>query len=271
MDYTKPYDQIFNEKIDFFKDHKSYIWLRDQADRMLRNRSGFGWPTIAADDFIDRIVAMPLEYIQDWLDGKNELKWRRQDELLLNAIKGGFVELYQEYPDVEIHKVSANNASFYTEHLGFQVLQEKNGFCYVGKLDPTLTINSSILAHKIQFYEKYEDDEYKTTTLYFSAPKELLKGQYPEAESMMISVEFPTSLPEAKHASVLFSPAQHNQGYDWFDGDLSYSVIEKLFSLAHKAERAEKQSLDSQIHAASKDLRPETAGPVPSKSSDLQR
>lgn len=139
------YEKIFNEKIDFFKDHSKYPWLRKEADAALLNRSGFGLSVIISDDFIDRIVAMPKEYIQDWLDGKNQLLWRRQDELMLNAIKGNFVDLHTRYPDVEIHKIHPDNVSFY-KSLGFSLLEEQSSSCFVGKLGSKDSLDSQIQA-----------------------------------------------------------------------------------------------------------------------------
>ena len=42
----------------------------------LRNTlSTDGYLMIKAEDFIKRIEEMPLDYIRDWLDGKNQLEW----------------------------------------------------------------------------------------------------------------------------------------------------------------------------------------------------
>ncbi len=69
------YESTFNEKIDYFKNHEKYDWLREYADSALRFHTGFGLLAIKAIDFMDRINKMPLDYIQDWLDGKNQLEW----------------------------------------------------------------------------------------------------------------------------------------------------------------------------------------------------
>lgn len=65
----------FNEKIDRFSTHNKYEWLRKYADEAITWDSNCGYLQIKASDFIDRIIAMPLEYIRDWLDGKNKLEW----------------------------------------------------------------------------------------------------------------------------------------------------------------------------------------------------
>lgn len=97
-----------------------------------------------------------------------------------------------------------------------------------------------MLDKRIEFDEKYIDEEYGTTTLYFIAPKEMLNGKYPEAESMEISIECPIDHLEARYASVEFSPTKYDEendcytDYEWFDVDMSYEDIEALIELAEK-------------------------------------
>jgi aminoglycoside/choline kinase family phosphotransferase len=69
------YEQKFNDKINYFKDHSKYLWLRDYADGALIYHTEYGALAIKSIDFMDRIIAKPVEYIQDWLDGKNKLEW----------------------------------------------------------------------------------------------------------------------------------------------------------------------------------------------------
>lgn len=73
--HKENYEKSFNEKIDYFKEHPKYDWLRKYADEALSWHTGFGLLAIKAIDFMDRIIAKPLDYIQDWLDGKNKLEW----------------------------------------------------------------------------------------------------------------------------------------------------------------------------------------------------
>ena len=96
---------------------------------------------------------------------------------------------------------------------------------------------------RIKFDERYDSKEYGTTTLYFIAPKEMLKrfiptNDYPEAVSMEISIEFPTEHIEANCADVCVSPTREIDGmsedYDWYDVDISYDEIEELIKLAEK-------------------------------------
>ena len=67
--------KLFNEKIDSFADHPKYGWLRQFANDAINYNDGVGYYQIKAEDFIERIEKMPLEYIRDWLDGKNQLEW----------------------------------------------------------------------------------------------------------------------------------------------------------------------------------------------------
>lgn len=69
--------QLFNEKIDSFKCHEKYEWLRQYADDAIRWNTMAGYLQIKAEDFIKRIENMPLTYINDWLNGKNKLEWNK--------------------------------------------------------------------------------------------------------------------------------------------------------------------------------------------------
>lgn len=65
----------FNDKINYFANHPKYEWFRKYADDALTWYTMCGFYQIKAEDFIKRIVAAPLNYIEDWLDGKNQLEW----------------------------------------------------------------------------------------------------------------------------------------------------------------------------------------------------
>lgn len=75
-DWERNRYKTFNEKIDHFQNHAKYPWLRQYANEAIHWNSGFGYYQIKAEDFINRIESMPLDYIQDWLDGKNKLEWK---------------------------------------------------------------------------------------------------------------------------------------------------------------------------------------------------
>lgn len=68
-------EQIFNEKINHFSKHTKFQWLREYADEALKWNTMCGFYQIKAEDFIERIVAAPLEYIEDWLNENNQLEW----------------------------------------------------------------------------------------------------------------------------------------------------------------------------------------------------
>lgn len=75
---SKAYDEHigkFNKKIDHFKEHKKYSWLRTYSNDAIRYYGTMGLLQIKAEDFINRIIAADLQLIQDWLDGKNQLEW----------------------------------------------------------------------------------------------------------------------------------------------------------------------------------------------------
>lgn len=65
----------FNEKIDSFKGHEKYSWLREYANEAIVHNETSGYLMIKAEDFIKRIEKMPLEYIKGWIEGRNNLEW----------------------------------------------------------------------------------------------------------------------------------------------------------------------------------------------------
>lgn len=96
-----------------------------------------------------------------------------------------------------------------------------------------------MLDKRIKFEERYDNDVYGNTTLYFIAPKEMLKTMMikdcSEAVAMEISIELPTNHIEAAYASVCVSPTNEDgEDYDWYDIDLPYDEIEELIKLAEK-------------------------------------
>lgn len=91
-----------------------------------------------------------------------------------------------------------------------------------------------MLDKRIRFEEKYVDEEYETTTLYFMVPKELIIENHPNIEAIRLSVEFPTAHPEPRYATVEFTPIEDGEYYGWFDIDLPYDEIEELIKLAEE-------------------------------------
>lgn len=100
---------------------------------------------------------------------------------------------------------------------------------------------------RIKFDEKYENEEYNTTTLYFTAPKELLKTYLPhipyetfkDAISMEISIEFPIGYADDNSIYASVSPTRETEGgtedYDWYEIYLPYNDFLELKALAEKA------------------------------------
>ena len=102
---------------------------------------------------------------------------------------------------------------------------------------------------RIEFDEAWnkEDNE---TVLYFIAPTEMLYGDYPEAVSAEISVEFPTDLAEAEYATVEISPTRYveeddgYEDYDWREIIIPDEEINALIELARKAGWSEEQEVE---------------------------
>lgn len=92
-----------------------------------------------------------------------------------------------------------------------------------------------------------EDNE---TVLYFTGPKEMLWGDYPEAVSMEISLEFPTDCAEPEYVTVSISPTMYvaeddsYEDYDWRDIDMPWAEIRELIELARQAGWSEEQEVE---------------------------
>lgn len=78
QEWRKNRYKLFNEKIDHFKNHSQYAWLRQYADDAIIWNEMSGYLMIKASDFIKRIEKMPISYIGEWLDGKNQLEWQSE-------------------------------------------------------------------------------------------------------------------------------------------------------------------------------------------------
>lgn len=150
--------------------------------------------------------------------------------------------------------------TFWNSFEGFILPVNRIGFSF-GKNEGV--VNSVLLEHRIEFEEKYESADYGTTTLYFKAPKELFNGlrigNFPDAVSMEISVEFPSNHIEAAYADVCVSPTNaEGSDYDWTDIDLPYEEINALIDLANKSTAKDCQTIDMLISDAG--CRSEIAG-----------
>ena len=73
------YEAVFNAKVDHFSGHPLYEKLRHSADEALRYHTGYGLDAIHAGDFMNRIVKMPIDYIEAWMNGQNQLTWRNME------------------------------------------------------------------------------------------------------------------------------------------------------------------------------------------------
>lgn len=118
--------ECFNKKIRMFESHEKYSMLKREADKAKNFYGGYGYEAIAYTDFIERIAAMPYEYIKDWLEEKGSgLEWRECDKKMLSAIKGGFVHLLELYQNHTIHKIGSGAENFY-KSCGYMIIKEGN-------------------------------------------------------------------------------------------------------------------------------------------------
>lgn len=77
---------------------------------------------------------------------------------------------------------------------------------------------------KIKFEEAYDNVPFQEYTLYFIAPKDLVKDKYPEAEHSTISLELTTR-------TTMISPTKNGMDYDWYDVEFDNNTIDKLIAL----------------------------------------
>ena len=77
---------------------------------------------------------------------------------------------------------------------------------------------------KIEFEEAYDNALFHEHTLYFIAPKDLVKDQYPEADHSTISLELTTQ-------TVMISPTKDGIDYDWSDIEIDDNTMNGLIAL----------------------------------------
>lgn len=77
---------------------------------------------------------------------------------------------------------------------------------------------------KIKFEEAYDNTPFHEFTLYFIAPKDLVKDRYPEADHSTISLELTTE-------TTMISPTKNGVDYDWSDIKFDEDTIDGLIRL----------------------------------------
>ena len=77
---------------------------------------------------------------------------------------------------------------------------------------------------KIEFEEAYDNTPFQEYTLYFIAPRDLVKNKYPEAEHSTISLELTTR-------TTMISPTKDGVDYDWYDIEFDNDTIGRLIAL----------------------------------------
>ena len=77
---------------------------------------------------------------------------------------------------------------------------------------------------KVKFEEAYDNTPFEEYTLYFIAPKDLVKGKHPEADHSTISLELRTR-------TAMISPTKNGTDYDWYDIELEPDTIDKLIAM----------------------------------------
>lgn len=67
--------KAFDNKINKLREHKNFCNLLEKAEWAKINNTTCGLDSIIANDFMKRIITMPLDYIKNWLEDKNNLEW----------------------------------------------------------------------------------------------------------------------------------------------------------------------------------------------------
>ena len=101
---VRMYEAVFNYKIDLLKDHPKYEHIRKNfADRCLRLHRGYGYEAIAAADFMDRVIVMPIDYIRRWADGENNLEWsnKKTGETFEDSEKHVLDRMSEQYKEIQ--------------------------------------------------------------------------------------------------------------------------------------------------------------------------
>ena len=95
MSLCEAYEAAFKEKIKHFSFRKEYETLKTKCKYCLRFHTGCGYEQIVSADFMDRIIAMPYDYIEKWLDGENKLEWTPEfRDNLERARKSAYTEMF---------------------------------------------------------------------------------------------------------------------------------------------------------------------------------
>lgn len=109
----------------------------------------------------------------------------------------------------------------------------------------TVQLSLTEMLRQSVFDDIYISDEYHTTTMYFKAPKEILKAllgeEYPDenAVSAEISIEMPSAHLDSRYAYIAVSPTVCEKcdgevsyvDIDWTDVELPYDEVDHLISL----------------------------------------
>ena len=77
---------------------------------------------------------------------------------------------------------------------------------------------------KIEFEEAYDNHPFEEYTLYFIAPRDLVKDKHPEADHSTISLEIHTR-------TAMIAPTKNVVDYDWSDIELDDDTIDGLIAL----------------------------------------
>lgn len=108
--------------------HEQYPFLLNEIEKHTTDNLS----KIYHDDFLDRLWAMPLPYIEEWLDQKHDLSWNPIHYNRLLALRGGFLDVFQKHPTANICKVNSDYVTLY-KNTGYRVARSDDQYSVVYK------------------------------------------------------------------------------------------------------------------------------------------
>lgn len=103
----------------------------------------------------------------------------------------------------------------------------------------------------MNYIDRYDDEEYGTVTLYFSASiKEDVYGlEFSlDDKGFMISVEFEDESLDPYYAQVCVSPVnEHGIAYNWMDIDTDYDFVSELVNIYRKPVNMYEKHVNEQL------------------------
>lgn len=109
-------------------------------------------------------------------------------------------------------------------HIYYETIESERNIQFDNLEEKMMNESMKLDISKIEFEEAYDNTPFEEYTLYFIAPRDLVKDKYPEAEHSTISLELTTR-------TTMISPTKNGMDYDWSDIKLDNDTIDRLIAL----------------------------------------